>query len=207
MGGNGLVEMGTFLAILLGTIAGGIVSDLGDSAAYAISLGIILLAVLGYLTSRSIPPAEPVAPDLVINWNPATETIRILRHAYGNKTVFNSILGISWFWFFGFTFLNQLPAYTKNILLGDESVLTFVLTLFALGVGLGSLLCERMSGKIIELGLVPFGSQGRLTWVEEKFDYGRECGVSAGCLYGLKKTIFDSKDFASVVISTYAAAS
>jgi len=159
VGGNAWVEAGTFLAILLGTMLGGwLIARAGGTQ--AVALTVTLVAVLGYLTSRAIPPAPATAPGLRINWNPITETWRNLRFLQTNRTVFLAVLGISWFWLYGAAFLSQLPAYTQQVLGGDESVVTLLLTVFSLGIGLGSLLCERMSGHKIEIGLVPFGSIG-----------------------------------------------
>ncbi len=160
VGGNGLVEMGTFLAILLGTMTGGILIGLGASGAMLVSITVVTIACLGYLTSCGIPTAVAAAPTLRINWNPLTETWRNLNFTRQNRTVFLSILGISWFWFFGATYLAQLPNYTKLTLGGSEQVVTLLLTLFSLGIGLGSLLCERLSGRKVEIGLVPFGAIG-----------------------------------------------
>lgn len=159
VGGNGLVEMGTFLAILLGTMAGGILIGLKQGGAI-VSVIVIFIAILGYLSSRYIPTAPAVAPELIINWNPITQTWRGIQFARNNRTVFLSILGISWFWFLGAAYLAQLPNYTKEILGSNEQVVTILLTLFSLGIGIGSLLCERLSGKKVEIGLVPFGSIG-----------------------------------------------
>ncbi|MGH8561826.1 MAG: MFS transporter, partial [Nevskiales bacterium] len=160
VGGNGLVEMGTFLAILLGTMTGGILIGLQDIGVLSVSVTIVVIAVLGLVASFGIPEAPPTDPALKINWNPVTETWRNLRFASGNRTVFLSILGISWFWYFGATYLTQLPVYTKENLGGTAAVVTLLLTLFSLGVGVGSLLCERLSGRQVEIGLVPFGSIG-----------------------------------------------
>jgi len=157
VGGNGLVEMGTSLAVLVGMIAGGVAMGSGPLPA---SLLVIVVALFGWLTSRSIPPAPATAPDLRFNWNPFTETWRVLGFVTKNRTVFNSVLGISWFWFFGGVFTMQLPNYTRLFLGGTESVQIFVLALFSIGVGIGSLLCERLSGHKVEIGLVPFGSIG-----------------------------------------------
>ena len=159
VGGNAWVEMGTNLAILLGTILGGVLIawQLGH---VWVSGAVILIAVLGFLTSWAIPPAPPAAPDLKINWNPVSETWNILKFTYQSFTVFQSVLGISWFWFLGSVYVAQLPNFTKLTLGGGEHVVTLLLTLFAVGIGLGSLLCERMSGRQVELGLVPFGSIG-----------------------------------------------
>jgi 1-acyl-sn-glycerol-3-phosphate acyltransferase len=160
VGGNGLVEAGTFVAILLGTIAGGLVVAIKPGGAIAAGgLGIVI-AVAGWLASRRIPCTPAVAPQLVINPNPASETWRNMRIARENVVVWRSMLGISWFWFYGAIYLAQLPAFTQRVLGGDEHVFTLLLALFSIGIGIGSLLCERLSGRRVELGLVPFGSIG-----------------------------------------------
>ncbi len=160
VGGNGMVEMGTFVAILLGTIAGGVlvaIPGVGPLLAGAVAIAV---AVAGWLVSRGIPVTPAVAPDLAINWNPVTESWKNLRFAYGTRVLWLSMLGISWFWFYGATFLTQFPNFAKNVLGGDEHVVTLLLALFSLGIGAGSLLCERLSGHKVEIGLVPFGSIG-----------------------------------------------
>jgi 1-acyl-sn-glycerol-3-phosphate acyltransferase len=160
VGGNGLVEMGTFVAILLGTIAGGVVVAI-DPGGPILAAGVaIAIAVAGYLVSRGIPYTPAVAPDLAINWNPFSETWRNLRIARENRVVWLSMLGISWFWFYGAIFLAQFAGFARDILGGNEHVVTFLLALFSIGIGAGSLLCERLSGRKIEVGLVPFGSIG-----------------------------------------------
>ena len=160
IGGNGLVEMGTFVAILLGTIAGGLLVAIDPGGPAIAGTAAVGIAVAGYAISRAIPLTPAVAPELRINWNPFTETWRNLRFAHGNRVVWLSMLGISWFWFYGATFLTQFPNFTKNVLGGDEHVATLLLALFSIGIGAGSLLCERLSGRRVELGLVPFGSIG-----------------------------------------------
>ncbi len=160
VGGNGLVEMGTFLAILLGTLTGGVLIGIPVNGTSLVSVTIITLACLGWLSSLGIPTAAALAPDLRINWNPFTETWRNINFARSHRTVFLSILGISWFWMLGATYLAQLPNFTRVTLGGNEQVVTLLLTLFSLGIGTGSLLCERLSGRQVELGLVPFGSIG-----------------------------------------------
>ena len=159
VGGNGMVEMGTFLAILAGTILGGLLVA-QEQFAMLVSATVIGVACLGYLVSRAIPAAPPAAPDLKINWNPVTETWANLKFTKQNRTVFLSVLGISWFWFYGATLLAQFPNYCKDVLGGSEHVATLMLTMFSVGVGTGSLLCERLSGHKVEIGLVPFGSIG-----------------------------------------------
>ena len=160
VGGNGWVEMGTFLAILIGTLLGGVLIAIPDRGPWLVAGAVVLLAVLGFLSSLFIPKATPDAPDLRINWNPITETWRNIDITRRSRTVFLSVLGISWFWFLGATYLAQLPNYSRLSLGGDEHVVTLLLTTFALGIGVGSLLCERLSGRRVELGLVPFGSIG-----------------------------------------------
>jgi len=160
VGGNGLVEMGTQMAMLIGMIVGNalmLIAGYGPTAASAATIGV---AVAGYLASRWIPLAPAAAPDLKVNFNTFTETGRVLRIARADKAVFNAILGISWFWFFGTVMIAQLPVYTRVNLGGDGSVNTLVLTLFSLGTGIGSLLCEKLSGKRVEVGLVPMGAFG-----------------------------------------------
>ncbi len=160
IGGNGLVEMGTFVAILLGTIVGGVVVAIPGSGPVLAGLVAVAVAVAGWLVSRGIPHTPAVAPDLAFNWNPFTETAKNLRFAYGNRVVWLSMLGISWFWYYGATFLTQFPNFAKDVLGGDEHVVTLLLALFSVGIGAGSLLCERLSGRKVEIGLVPFGSIG-----------------------------------------------
>ncbi len=160
VGGNALVEMGTFVAILAGTIAGPQLAGIEAGWPVWVSLAALAVAVLGYLFSRGIPAAGPVAPDLVVNWNVFTETWRNLRFINENPTVLNSVLGISWFWFFGATFLVQIPSYSQNVLGGDENLMSLLLAMFIVGISTGSLLCERLSGRQVEIGLVPFGSIG-----------------------------------------------
>ena len=159
VGGNALIEAGTFVAILIGTLAGGLLAGSVEHPAW-IALGAFVVALAGYLTSRGIPAAPAPAPELRINLNPLSETWRNIAFARENRTVFLSILGISWFWLYGALFLAQFPAYAKFVLGGGESSVTLLLATFTVGIGVGSMLCERMSGKHVEIGLVPFGSIG-----------------------------------------------
>jgi 1-acyl-sn-glycerol-3-phosphate acyltransferase len=160
VGGNGLVEMGTFVAILLGTILGSLLIAIDGSGPLLASAAVILIALAGYMTSRGVPHSPAAASDLRINWNPFSETWRNLKFAKQSRTVFLSLLGNSWFWFFGATVLTQLPHYSKDVLHGNEQVYALLLTLFSIGIGTGSLLCEKLSSGKIEIGLVPFGSIG-----------------------------------------------
>jgi 1-acyl-sn-glycerol-3-phosphate acyltransferase len=161
IGGNALVEMGTFLAILAGTIGAGVIMA---SSAYAslVAGSVVLVALLGYLASRGIPRAAAAMPELVLDWNILRQSWGIMRLGLKEQpvSVSRSLVGNSWFWFLGAVYLTQIPAYAKEWLYGDESVVTLILTVFSLGIGLGSMLCERMSGHKVEIGLVPFGSIG-----------------------------------------------
>jgi 1-acyl-sn-glycerol-3-phosphate acyltransferase len=160
VGGNALVEMGTFVAILLGTIAGPQLAGIDSAWPYWVGLACLLVAALGYWYSLQIPKAEAVAPEITISWNIYRETLRNLRFINENRSVLNSVLGISWFWFFGATFLVQIPSYSQNVLGGDQDLMSGLLALFIIGISTGSLLCERLSGRQVEIGLVPFGAIG-----------------------------------------------
>jgi len=160
VGGNGLVEMGTQMAMLIGMIAGNSLMLVAGVGPLLASGATIAVAVAGYLACRRIPPAPATAPELKFNWNPFSETARVLAITRADRAVFNAVLGISWFWFFGTVLIAQLPIYTRETLGGDGSVNTLVLTLFSIGTGVGALLCERMSGRRVEIGLVPLGAFG-----------------------------------------------
>lgn len=160
VGGNALIEMGTFVAILAGTIAGPQLAGIEGSWPMWLSIAGLAVAVAGYLYSRRVPTAPAVAPELRISWNIFSETVRNLKFLNENRVVLNSVLGISWFWFFGATFLVQIPSYSQNVLGGDEDLMSALLALFIIGISTGSLLCERLSGKQVEIGLVPFGAIG-----------------------------------------------
>lgn len=159
VGGNGLIEAGTFIAILAGSVGGAllIVQDGGDAL---VALAVVLLAAAGYLSSRAVPAAAPTSPNLKIGRNPLRETLAIVRLARTNPVVFKSILGISWFWLMGAAYLTQVPNLSRVTLGGDAGVITLLLVIFSLGIGAGSLLCERLSGHKVDIGLVPFGSIG-----------------------------------------------
>jgi 1-acyl-sn-glycerol-3-phosphate acyltransferase len=160
VGGNGLIEMGTQLAVLIGLIAGSALMQIPRLGPVLAGTVTITVALVGYLASRRIPAAPATAPELKFNWNPFTETARVLRITKQDRGVFNAVLGISWFWFFGTVLVAQLPSYTKLNLGGNGSVNILGLTLFSIGTGIGSLLCEKMSGKRVEVGLVPLGAFG-----------------------------------------------
>jgi 1-acyl-sn-glycerol-3-phosphate acyltransferase len=169
VGGNALVETGTQLAMLIGMIVGNSLMLIAGYGTLAASLTTIAIAVTGYLVSRSIPAAPATAPELKFNWNPLSETWRVLKLTHQDRAIFNAVLGISWFWFFGTVMIAQLPNYTRHVLGGDGSVNTLALTLFSIGTGVGSLLCERLSGKRVEIGLVPMGAFGLTVFAVDLF--------------------------------------
>lgn len=159
-GGNGMVEMGTFVAILAGTIAGGLLAKSSTASAWPVACACVAVAVTGRCVAQFIPKSPAAAPGLRINWNPFTETWRNLMLAREQRAVFNSLLGISWLWFFGSILLTSFAPFARQVLGGDENVVTLLLTVFSFGIGLGSLACDRLSGHKVEIGLVPFGSIG-----------------------------------------------
>lgn len=157
--GNGLIDAGTFLAILLGTIFGDLVIRTTHGR-LLVSCAIILCAVLGWWSSYHIPQSEIADSDIKINKNIVLETCKILGYARQEQTVWLAILGISWFWFIGATFLTQFPIYTKTIVGGNEQIVTLFLSIFSIGISLGSMLCNRLLKSDINARFVPWGSIG-----------------------------------------------
>ena len=159
-GGNGMVEMGTFVAILLGNVAGGLMIAIPETGARDTAWACVALAVLGRVLAQAVPVSAPTDPTLKINWNPFSETWRNLLLARQNVVVFRSLLGISWMWFFGAVFLSQFPSFARNVLHGNEQVASLLLVVFSIGIGTGALLCEMLSRRHVEIGLVPLGAIG-----------------------------------------------
>ncbi|MBC8023655.1 MAG: MFS transporter [Burkholderiales bacterium] len=159
-GGNGLIEMGTFVAILAGTIAGGVLVKAGSNGAVAVAAACLAIAVAGRIAAQLIPPSPAPQAALAINWNPFSETWRNLRVAARDRSVFHSLLGISWLWFVGSIMLTSFTPFARQVLGGDENVVTVLLAVFSIGIAIGALACERLSGRKVEIGLVPFGSIG-----------------------------------------------
>ena len=159
-GGNGMVEMGTFVAILLGNVAGGLLVAMPEVGHASVAVACVAVAVLGRITSARIPPLTAAKPALKINWNPVTETLHNLRLAKANRSVFITLIGISWMWFFGAMFLSQFSSFAKEVLHGDAHVASLLLVLFSVGIGAGSLLCETLSRGRVEIGLSPLGAMG-----------------------------------------------
>ena len=159
VGGNGMVEMGSFVAILLGQVLGAWLAMQSEHALLTSST-VLVIAALGYWTSRGVPNTPASAPKLNINWNPITETYRNIQFIWQHQAIWLTIIAISWFWFYGATLLAQFPNFAKNILHGDESLFILLLSIFSLGIGMGSLMCEKLSKGKVELGLVLFGASG-----------------------------------------------
>lgn len=157
--GNALIEGGTFLAILLGTILGGVVIR-SQNGIDIICAAVLLFAIIGYIASRFIPKSTISDPSLKISFNIFSQTAKIINYAKLEHTVWLSIIGISWFWFVGVTFLSQFPIYTKNIINGNEFIVTLFLSIFSIGIGIGSVMCNKLLKGQINGRLVPFGSIG-----------------------------------------------
>jgi len=175
-GGNGMVEMGTFVAILLGQVAGGLLIAIPQVGASYVAAACMALAVLGRLTAQAVPASPSTDPGLSINWNPVSETWRNLKLAHGNLVVFRSLLGISWMWFFGAVFLAEFPSFAKEVLHGDEHVASLLLVVFSVGIGVGSLLCEMLSRRHVEIGLVPLGAIGMSVFAIDLYFASRGLG-------------------------------
>ena len=159
-GGNGLVEMGTFVAILLGNVAGGLLMSIPQLGVQWVAGACLGVALLGWLASMRIPTSPASDPGLKLNWNPFSETWRNLQLARQYPSVFRSLLGISWMWFFGAVFLSQFPSFARDVLGGNEQVASLLLVVFSVGIAVGSLLCETFSHRHVEIGLVPIGALG-----------------------------------------------
>jgi 1-acyl-sn-glycerol-3-phosphate acyltransferase len=169
VGGNGMVEMGTFVAILIGTIIGGEAAGFVEHGAVVLACACVGIALVGRVVSMFVPATPAPQPDLQINWNPVSETWRNLKIAHENRTVFLSLLGISWLWFVGATFLSSFLNFAKDVLSANPDVVTVLLGTFSIGIGLGSLMCERLSKRRIEIGLVPLGSIGMSVFAIDLF--------------------------------------
>ncbi|MGF6481961.1 MFS transporter [Paraburkholderia sp. JPY419] len=169
VGGNGMIEMGTFVAILVGTIVGGAGAGFAEHGAVVLAGACLAIALIGRGVSGFVPATPAPQPGLRINWNPVSETWRNLKLAHENRTVFLSLLGISWLWFVGATFLASFFNFAKDVLSADPDVVTVLLATFSIGIGIGSLLCERLSKRRIEVGLVPLGSIGMSVFAIDLF--------------------------------------
>jgi 1-acyl-sn-glycerol-3-phosphate acyltransferase len=178
-GGNGMVEMGTFVAILAGQVVGGLLVAIPEVGPTYVAVGCVALAVLGRFIAQAIPSMAATDPGLQINWNPVSETWRNLKLAQGNVVVFRSLLGISWMWFFGAVFLSQFPSFAKEVLHGNSQVASLLLVVFSIGIATGSLLCETLSRRQVEIGLVPLGAMGMSVFAIDLYFASRGLPASA----------------------------
>ena len=181
-GGNGMVEMGTFVAILLGNVAGGLLIATPEVGAQHVAIACLGAGRAGPATAQVIPPCPATDPGLKINWNPFSETWRNLQLAHGQLAVFRSLLGISWMWFFGAVFLANFPAFAKDVLHGNEQVASLLLVVFSIGIGVGSLLCELLSRRHVEIGLVPLGAIGMSVFAIDLYFASRGLPAAASAL-------------------------
>ena len=186
-GGNGLVEMGTFVAILLGNVAGGLLVAIPEVGHASVALACVALAVVGRRASSGVPQQTADRPDVRINWNPVSETLHNLRLAWANRTVFITLIGISWMWFFGAVFLSQFPSFAKEVLHGDAQVASLLLVLFSVGIGVGSLMCEALSRGRVEMGLSPVGAMGMTLFAVDL--YVASSGLPSAELMGIQSFV------------------
>lgn len=188
MEATGLVEMGTFLAILLGTILGGILApSLGDQVgAWILGVVLITLSLVGFIFSFKIPKLPGAQPELKIAWNPVGEFKTLYQLTRSSRSIFYSILGISWFWFFGAAVLSLFPNIVKFTIGGNESLITLFLAMFSISIGVGSVLCEKLSHSDIEIGLIPLGGLGLsfFTWHFSQIDYSVFQGENGLGIFG-----------------------
>ncbi len=160
MSGNALFQSGTSIAILLGMILGGAVISLSQGNMVWICLTILAIAVLGYLSSRFILKQTTNNADLKIDWNFFRTSFQTIRYAKSLPLVFLVLLGNSWYWFYGATYLTQIPQLTQQNLHANENVVSLLLTFFSVGIGVGSLLCRKIGGASVNIKMVPLGAVG-----------------------------------------------
>jgi acyl-[acyl-carrier-protein]-phospholipid O-acyltransferase/long-chain-fatty-acid--[acyl-carrier-protein] ligase len=179
LSGNAYIEAGTFLAILLGTILGGVLI-LHEQGVAVVSGALLAIALLGYFSSRFIPAASAPDPSLAVSLNIGRETWHIIGFARENKRVFLSIIGISWFWLVGATYLSQFPTYAKDVLNAQPEVVTLFLTVFSVGIGIGSFLCNKLLGGAIKSTYVFPAMLGMTLFGIDLFFASNSRGISAG---------------------------
>jgi MFS family permease len=189
-GGNGLVQMGTYIAILGGTIIGGALISLEYYGIFIVSIIVLCVAIAGWIASLSIPRAKAADESLSVDWNFINQTFRLLRYIFSEKEIFVAIIAISWFWFIGATYLSLVPTYTRDYLMGDALVTTALLTAFSIGIGSGSLMCERLSRGRIEPGLVPVGAMGLTVFAIDLYLVGTPVSLVAPPPGGMALTEF-----------------
>jgi MFS family permease len=160
VGGNGMVQMGTFVGILTGQLIGASLVSWGPIGVHVIIWSTVVVAVVGLLFTLLVPHTPAPEPELIMSRNPFPEIVSNLKFAASRRDVFIAMLANSWFWFFGAMLLAQFPIFARDVLHGEPEIFALLLTAFSLGIGVGSLMCERLSGRIVQLGLVPLGAIG-----------------------------------------------
>ncbi|QSE46988.1 MFS transporter [Acinetobacter johnsonii] len=160
MSGNALFQSGTSIAILIGMILGGAVISVSQGNLIWISLTVVIIAILGYLSSRFILKQQVSSPELKIYWNFFRTSFQTLKYAKSLPLIFMILLGNSWYWFYGATYLTQIPQLTQQNLHASENVVSLLLTFFSVGIGVGSLLCRRIGGSEVNIKMVPIGAIG-----------------------------------------------
>jgi len=183
IGGNSLIEAGTFLAILVGTIAGGLII-LADNGTYWISGATVGIAMIGFAGSFLVPTAPSRTPDLRIDPNLLRETVNIIGHVRKSRAIKLSILGISWFWLLGATFLSQFPAFAQSVFGGDQSVVTLFLVLFTIGIAVGSLACNKLLKGEVTAKYVPLGAVGMTLFILDLYFACHDRAFAGGDLIG-----------------------
>lgn len=158
-GGNGMTEMGGFVAILLGSLAGGVLMTYPQGPVFS-GIACLIVALAGWIMARFVPHTPPLAHGQRINWNPFTETAHSLKLAATDRTVLVALMAVSWMWFYGVAFLTQFPVFTREVVHGSEAVASLLLVIFAVGIGLGSVACEWLAHGRVEIGLVLLGAIG-----------------------------------------------
>lgn len=160
MSGNALFQSGTSIAILLGMILGGAVIASSDGNLLWISLMVVGIALIGYICSRFVLKQKVSAPDIKIDWNFLRTSLQTIRYAKSLPLIFTILLGNSWYWFYGATYLTQIPQMTQQNLHASENVVSLLLTFFSVGIGVGSLLCRKIGGSELNIKMVPIGAVG-----------------------------------------------
>ena len=191
VGANGLFQMGTSLSILFGMIVAGVLTQLPNAYVW-ICTTVMLVAILGLMGAKNIPHTPATQPNLTVNWNIITTSWQTIQFLYGFPLLFFIILGNSWFWFYGATFLTQVPEFSKTILHGNEVVVIFMLGLFSVGVSIGSLLCKQFTKNQVSLKLLPFGIAGLSVFAINLFFSLRGIGdiqISADKLLGITELL------------------
>ncbi|CAM2926835.1 MFS transporter [Acinetobacter celticus] len=160
MSGNALFQSGTSMAILIGMILGGAVISMSQGNLLWISLTVLTIACLGYFSSRFILKQEVSSPNIQIDWNFFRTSFQTVKYAKSLRLIFLILLGNSWYWFYGATYLTQIPQLTQQNLHASENVVSLLLTFFSVGIGVGSLLCRKIGGSEVNIKMVPLGAVG-----------------------------------------------